>query len=403
MTVSLKPVSDVKIGVIGLGRTGRKILERMRVRPAWDVDAICYDCDLEVMGVSNPWFGCECLGVGMLHGLGCGGQVELGQSVAFGSEETIRAWLAGKSMVLMLLGAGGGFSGGFAPEVADWAREMGIPVLCVACMPFSFEGISRIDSARRAIDVLRESSLAVVTVELDDMLLWAGDESWAQPVIELAIDWMQEAASSVLSLILEEGLFAFDLTTLRQVFDLGFSKTLFITGEGEGEKAVDDAIQQIMGFADFRLPDSEVIVDRMLVSLRGGASLGVADVNRINQTISKRFRKPARSFFGATIEEKESKVTIGVFLSIGLGGGEQASASAPDAAGAGESESGLVPGTRMRPSKPVSGEKGDAQGYFDVLIRDSNRGVFEDTEPNLVNGEDLDVPTFLRRGIRIKT
>ena len=58
MTVSLKPVSDVKIGVIGLGRMGRKVLERMRIRSAWDVDAVCYDCDLEVMGVSAS--GLEC-------------------------------------------------------------------------------------------------------------------------------------------------------------------------------------------------------------------------------------------------------------------------------------------------------------------------------------------------------
>ena len=403
MTVSLKPVSDVKIGVIGLGRMGRKVLERMRIRSAWDVDAVCYDCDLEVMGVSSPWFGCECLGVGMLHGLGCGGQVELGQSVAFGSEETVRAWLVGKSMVVMLLGAGGGFSGGFAPEVADWAKEMGIPVLCVASMPFSFEGISRIDSARRTIDILRDSSMAVVTVEMDDMLLWAGDESWAQPVIELGLDWMQHAAASILGLVEEDGLFAFDLTTLRQVFDLGFSKTLFITGEGEGQNAVDDAISQIMGFADLRLPDSEVIVDRMLVALNGGASLGVADVNRINQTISKRFRKPARSFFGATIEEGDAKVSIGVFLSIGLGGGEQGQSVVSDGGSTGDPEGGSVPAARTRPLKPTGGEKGDAQGYFDVLIRESNRGVFEDTEPNLVNGEDLDVPTFLRRGIRIKT
>jgi len=31
-----------------------------------------------------------------------------------------------------------------------------------------------------------------------------------------------------------------------------------------------------------------------------------------------------------------------------------------------------------------------------------NRGLFDETEQNLFNGEDLDVPTYLRRGIKIR-
>jgi len=31
-----------------------------------------------------------------------------------------------------------------------------------------------------------------------------------------------------------------------------------------------------------------------------------------------------------------------------------------------------------------------------------NRGRFEKSEPTIVNGQDLDVPTFMRRNIKIK-
>jgi len=42
------------------------------------------------------------------------------------------------------------------------------------------------------------------------------------------------------------------------------------------------------------------------------------------------------------------------------------------------------------------------QEEFDFLESiDANRGFFDLTEKNLYNGEDLDIPTYLRRGIKI--
>ena len=41
------------------------------------------------------------------------------------------------------------------------------------------------------------------------------------------------------------------------------------------------------------------------------------------------------------------------------------------------------------------------QEEFLFLANDEQRGIFEDTEPNEYAGEDLDVPTFLRRGVKV--
>ena len=42
------------------------------------------------------------------------------------------------------------------------------------------------------------------------------------------------------------------------------------------------------------------------------------------------------------------------------------------------------------------------QEEFDFMSVDEQRGYFEKTERNLYDGEDLDVPTYLRRGVRIQ-
>ena len=55
-------------------------------------------------------------------------------------------------------------------------------------------------------------------------------------------------------------------------------------------------------------------------------------------------------------------------------------------------------------SKLQSGKKTEdtVQDEFVFNHEDEQRGYFEKTERNEYQGEDLDVPTYLRRGIRVK-
>jgi cell division protein FtsZ len=53
-------------------------------------------------------------------------------------------------------------------------------------------------------------------------------------------------------------------------------------------------------------------------------------------------------------------------------------------------------------SKLSNDKKGQDQKEFDFMSREEQRGYFDQTEQNLFEGEDLDVPTYLRRGIKIR-
>ena len=55
----------------------------------------------------------------------------------------------------------------------------------------------------------------------------------------------------------------------------------------------------------------------------------------------------------------------------------------------------------MKEEKP-SGEK-SAQAKQEVLqFEPVTRGRFEKSEPTIVEGEDLDIPTYLRKNIKVK-
>ena len=50
----------------------------------------------------------------------------------------------------------------------------------------------------------------------------------------------------------------------------------------------------------------------------------------------------------------------------------------------------------LKQEQPVA-----TQSEFKFVEKSQQRGFFEDTPPNMRNGEDLDVPTFMRRNIKI--
>ncbi|HCY58093.1 MAG TPA: hypothetical protein DHU78_04465, partial [Opitutae bacterium] len=41
------------------------------------------------------------------------------------------------------------------------------------------------------------------------------------------------------------------------------------------------------------------------------------------------------------------------------------------------------------------------QNTFDFMDEKNQRGIFDDSSRNLYEGEDLDVPAYLRRGVKI--
>ena len=58
----------------------------------------------------------------------------------------------------------------------------------------------------------------------------------------------------------------------------------------------------------------------------------------------------------------------------------------------------------MHTSKLLGKKKAVAEGQdeFTFNEEDAQRGYFEKTDRNVYKDEDLDVPTYLRRGIKIK-
>jgi cell division protein FtsZ len=200
-----------------------------------------------------------------------------------------------------------------------------------------------------------------------------------------------------------------DFATLRQAFQNRGAKTLFGLSEGAGENAAAEAIASLKLCPLLHTPEFSRKADRLLVNITGGTDLTLPKVNEIMNAIAEQFGRDSHIIMGAVIDEgMQGRVEISVLGTSDMGTrGAITRRPAParlrpgtprteDATPRPEATSG-VPVAQDAPvplgPKPTQEEF----GFGEV----ESRGQFERTDRNLFDGQDLDVPTYLRKGIKI--
>jgi len=129
----------IPIKVVGVGSAGSNALDRVLLDGMDKDDLIAVNTDVQSLASSVAARKVQ-LGRSSTHGLGTGGDPELGYQAAIESADEIRQAIADARMIFICAGLGGGTGSGAAPIVAQLAREAGSLVIAFATLPFSFEG-----------------------------------------------------------------------------------------------------------------------------------------------------------------------------------------------------------------------------------------------------------------------
>jgi cell division protein FtsZ len=221
-------------------------------------------------------------------------------------------------------------------------------------------------------------------------------------------------------MLFKTGLINLDFSTLRQAFQQRGGKTLFGLGEGTGENAVADAIASLKLCPLLHTPEFSRKADRLLVNVMGGADLTLPKVNELMSAITEQFGRDSHIIMGAVIDEAmPGRVEVCVLGTSDMGGRAMPPrrpvvtnrTSKPPFAGRGESTTTtnvaitaptqeLSASAASTPSAKAVHAAKAAQEEFGFGEIES-RGHFEKTDRTLFDGQDLDVPTYLRKGIKI--
>ncbi len=408
--------SPIRAKIIGIGGAGLSLVDGLRLDGFDAVRIVALDVDAGALSESMASEKIP-LGRRLTRGMGTGGEPSLGRKAAEEERSLLRKHLDGVDLVFLLAGLGAGAGGGIAPVVAKLARESGALVFAFCPLPFSWEK-QRHKLAEDALAELRKFANAVVPLPNDSLLQVGGSDASALECFAHAGRNVSRGISAICALVFRKGMIDVDFAHLRKAFNLRSGRTLFGIGEGRGEDALRHALRDLLLCPMLHLPDVSRTADVLLITVTGSPGMGMVALQQVAADVREEFKAGENVVFGAHVDENMGDcVEICVLGATDLEAGAPVADVAPDAApvltaspkaakrGRGSHPSKLKRPAKKKPKKgkaKAASKPSEDQNLFDFMQTENQRGIFGDHDNrNLYEGEDLDVPTYLRRGVKI--
>jgi cell division protein FtsZ len=444
----------IPIKIVSIGGAGLNALDRIVLDGLERADAVAINTDVQSLASSVAAHKVQ-LGRSVTRGLGAGGDPELGYQAAVESTDEIRQALADARMIFICAGLGGGTGSGAAPYVAQLAREAGSLVVAFATLPFAFEGKRRGAQAREALARFNEIANAVICFENDQIGDMVAPKAGIHQAFATADIMISQSVRSIVNLIQRPGLIRIGFDDLLAALRSRNGRCLFGFGESDSDNRAHDALAQAL--KNPLMDRGRMLADaaRVLVQVAGGPGMTLSEVEILMQELGRHVNEQTQILFGTAVDGRMGdRLSVTIISSLAadedsipeqiypapatpvwrqsqdaspkidvepeptrVDASQPAEAIPIEEQAPGETAPPLAapvlnkpeprlitPQTKPAPTKeekPPS-EK-NVQAKQEILqFEPVTRGRFEKSEPTIVEGEDLDVPTYLRKNIKVK-
>jgi cell division protein FtsZ len=425
---------NLSLKFIGVGGAGGHIADYLCAAGFPDIEFIAVNTDAQALADCRASQKFQ-LGAELTRGLGMGGDPELGLATAEKEAAALSPLCAGADIVFLAAGLGGGTGTGASPVLARIARETGALVLAFAVMPFAFEGARRQQQAQRGLQLLKAAADGVICIPNQKLCTLIDEKTSLVETFRLGNELLAQGLRGLWRLLTRPGLIHVDFAHLAAVLRGRHSESSFAmadaAGPNRGREVVEKLLRSPLLGEGRLLAEAETI----LISIAGGADLNMAEVDRIMESIEQECAD-AHLTLGMTVDQSlRDRVEVTLIASSRkpvasppavTGPLEEIEVESPVTAVAPrERETNfldttattrpapryLPPPPTLNPEQTEKAIKQHAgansrlrkalprlrQGQLPLEI--VSKGRFEKSEPTIHNGEDLDVPTFKRRGL----
>ncbi len=390
----------IRIKIIGVGGAGNNAVDRLKLQNLTHVHLAAVNTDSQTIA-SSPVEEKAAIGRSLTRGLGSGGEAEIGREAAEADHHLLRRMVSGVDLVFLLAGLGGGTGSGAAPVLASLAEEEGALVIAFVTLPFTFEGARRVKQADDSLAELRKICHAVIPLPNNLLLQESDDNASVLDAFALADEWISKGVRAIWSMLFQTGLINVDFGALRRAFTSRGGKTLFGFGEARGEDYTARALDQLMLCPLLHTPEFSRRADSLIVNITGGPDLSMSQVNEIMAAVTDKFGSKDNTLMGAVIDgTMRQSLAICVLGATDIGAGKPACGQGRQVLSRGGPKSSAAKSPSKQSGSSAPGKI--RQNEFAFSQDDEQRGFFEDTDRNLHEGEDLDVPAYLRRGLRVR-
>lgn len=370
-----KKVQPPRIFIMGVGGSGVRAVDAMcRANPA--LAALAVDTDartLETVEAAQTLL----VGESVTSRFSAGGDVELGRQAIVKDSSGIRKILRQADLLLIVAGLGGGTASGAVPVITRIAREAGAMTLCLLTLPFRLEGGQILAKAEDALKKIRPNADAIVRIPNEALV----DGSEADLTVEQAFargrETIESGASSLWRLLTEDGICGLDFSCVQTMLRNCDGFCHFACAESRGEGRADAVAEAILGHP--LLAKGAVLGKSagIIVGLTGGHDLKLSEMEQVMRPIQEKLPEGAWVNFGVAVDPAFDQRLSATMLV------------------AEQWKEPLVDEARRK-----TGFRGRAaQGELPFEI--GGKGSFSGLDPTILDNQDLDVPTYIRRGIKL--
>ena len=380
------------VRIFGVGNAGIAMLERLDAAEFAAAQFATVNTDASAFASSTAPVKIH-LENKLLRGLGSGGDPDRGRALAEEQFSTLKTACEGANVIFILAGLGGGAGSGVSPVLAKAAREAGALVLAFVTLPFDCEGNRRESQAQQTLEQLKKSADGVICLPGQKIFKLIDENTSLIETFRVSGGFLIEGVRGVWHLLTRPGLIQVHFSDLCNLLRDRHAENAFAFVEATGAGRAREVVENIL--AHPLLEEGHVLgeSDAVLISLTAGKDLSMSEINRVIDQV-KRQCAHAQIIMGAAIDETmKDKLCVTIIAAkqtLASTGTKARTETHTTGAGTSEVVVARVPRARRGPAKPV-------QTQLPLTI--VSKGRFDKSEPTKHNGEDLDVPTFLRRGV----
>jgi cell division protein FtsZ len=380
-----------KIKVIGVGGGGGNAIDNMIDGDLRGVDFIVANTDAQALHKSRAPLKIQ-LGERLTEGLGAGNNPEKGRESARENEEAIRNALSGSHMVFITAGFGGGTGTGAAPIIAEICRELKILTVAVVTKPFTFEGKKRARQAEEGIYALKEVADTVITIPNDRLRGISEKDSTMLAMFKKADEILLHSVKGITDLIMLPGLINLDFADVKETMSKAGLALMGIgvaSGENRAVEAAERAISHPL------LEDISVAGAKgVLMNITSTSALTMEEMTLASDRIYREVGEDADIIWGTAVDDAmgdEIRVTV-IATGIGTDADLAMSEKFRDRKSRG----------KVRDITPADLQR--AVNYdVPTFVRNqknidsSENSPYKNYKGLVIDNNDLDIPTFLRR------
>jgi len=378
----LNPTASVK--VVGVGSAGLHLLDKLAAVGFPAGQFIAMDSDqLELQRCQIA----ERIQLGEItrKGWSCSGDAAEGANCVRAASKRVAGKLKGAELIVIVAGMGGGMGSGGAPVVAEIASREGSLVIALAIEPFDLEW--RKNASQLGIQRLSQVSDTVVRIPNQKIMDQMSSGSSVQECMEAANEHALQSLIGLGRLMLPKGLISFDFTHVRKLLKDCHGDSRMISVEVAGDARPRAVVDALLKHPFLGSVHEVSAAEGIIVSLAGGEAMSMDEVNEFVEYLKTK-APLAHLVLGAHSEQMIGN-GLEVMLLFPCGSSQELGF---------KGDCSIIEANRLSEVVDLQ-EKRVERIQQQLPLVPVSKGRFDKGEPNLHDGEDLDVPTFLRRNM----